>query len=90
MTTKVKVTQEHLDAGKQFSCEECAVSLAIKEAFAKEKVIGCRASTRYVAIFFLKQTICCEFPPEVSKFIRKFDKGEQVEPFEFELIWEKK
>ena len=90
MVTLVRVDQKHLDNGKQFSCEDCAVSLSIKETFAKEKVIGCRTSSRYVALFFPKQTVCCEFPPEVTDFVRKFDKGEKVEPFEFELTWEKK
>lgn len=86
----VKVTQKHLDEGEPCSCANCPVSLAIKEAFVKEKLLGCRVSSTHVAAFFNKQTVCSQLPQEVTHFVLKFDLKEKVEPFEFELVLEKK
>lgn len=95
----VKVTQEHIDKGRQNIIDEgsqicftraqiCPVSIALKEIF---KVSYAKTGLLEISVgifpndnlIFSKET-----PVEVYDWIRKFDTGLPVEPFEFELSLE--
>ncbi len=81
---KIRVTQECIDAGTPRACGSCPVALAVIDAFL-EKV---RVEVFGFGISVVNQTKLKNFfLPEVAfKFMEKFDRGESVEPFEFEAI----
>lgn len=77
---KIKVKQTHIKRGRQFRCKECPVVLAVQESFpftppGNISVGGC---IRIGSCF-----IPC--PDAVDDFIARFDNGQEVGPFEFEL-----
>lgn len=77
---KIKVTQEDINEGEKRNCSNCPVSLAIQRAIGNKLVtVGSYGSWR---INGLKQSNLGE---KVSKWIRGFDKGGDVVPFEFEI-----
>lgn len=76
---EIKVTLEHICHGQHHKGDACPVALALREAFPNKKVwvdplytieIG---EDVYVA------------PEEVRQFVERFDDGEEVEPFAFNL-----
>lgn len=81
---KIKVTEKHIANGLRDDCTNCAVALAMKEALPKfnQIYVGTRGATGHSRgwIAFHKP-----LPEEVTEFIISFDRGESVEPFEFEL-----
>lgn len=74
----VKVTQEHIDKGRKSSCVSCPVALAFEEA-------GKLAFVGVEAVRPLGGFIEARLPVEATRFIRAFDRDEQVTPFEFEV-----
>ena len=75
---KIKVTQQHIDAGIKKKCLYCPVALAIKDVFPTEYV---NVSDLYVRI----GDNVYDLFPIVTRFILDFDYGYPVSPFEFEL-----
>lgn len=85
----VKVTQEHIDKGRQKDCRLCPIEQALIETFKVKK-----------AYAFYEQLVIGEFPddnlvinvetpPAALDWMLLFDKQEKVvEPFEFELSLE--
>lgn len=75
---KIQVTSTDISRGKKAKACQCPIGLAARRVF-KERVIvdsdGCHlmGGGRY------------SLPKEAQNFISRFDKGEPVEPFEFEL-----
>lgn len=75
----VKVTQEHIDNGGLRNCRACPVALALIDAGYSEVAVS--ADGLYISDSFGR----LEVPPAVAKFIKAFDSGYQVWPFEFAL-----
>lgn len=75
----VQVKQEHIDAGGR-SGYTCPVALAIKELLPDRGVYVGRMYLR-----FCEDTDWKPMPPKVQKWIREYDYGMKVEPFEFEM-----
>lgn len=83
MTTKIKVTKEHIENGKPCDGESCPIALALKEA----GVINPHVEADF---FWFKDSVqCYDLPPTVSAFINVFDLGQwalqMFIPFEFEI-----
>jgi len=86
---KVKVTEEHIAHGYAESCTKCPIALAIREQVKldKEQTIFVRP---YVATIYYNKDESLKFvsyllPEAAHQFIKTFDKGREVEPFEFEM-----
>ena len=74
---KIQVTQNDIDNGRSDNCKYCPVALAINRIF-----------PGFVAVRSLTITVGEDKFPigiPVWKFVRKFDTGCAVQPFEFEL-----
>jgi len=76
---RIVVTQKHIDAGMRKDCERCPVALALIDAHVSFYGIS---STR---VHSFKEPRILELPDVATAFIHRFDDGEAVEPFEFEL-----
>lgn len=75
---KIRVTQQHIEEGRRGSCRECPIALAIVSAGFFKAWVGAsqiRANGK----------LWCDTPPEVYRFIQKFDTNKRVKPFEFEI-----
>jgi hypothetical protein len=75
----IRVTEEHIKAGKPDNCRFCPIAIAITEALEHKYIVVVKPKLCYTCgrVFAL---------PEIARnFIRSFDLGKHVEPFEFEL-----
>lgn len=84
---KIKVTEEHIKAGKRGDCNACPIALAVLDAV---MVPAVRAN------MFGLSLICSDrgypdneyishanYTPKVARFISDFDRGNHVKPFTF-------
>ena len=81
---KVSIQERHIREGQQCKSAYCPLALAVREKYALgEYDIGVCADE--VVIDWPKET-ALYIPDEAGKqFVRKFDKGLEVEPIEIEL-----
>jgi hypothetical protein len=83
---RISVTQGHIEEGKQKDGCNCAVSLALKEVL--DPKIGEPFSSSIV-IHLISSEVGISFvqtPPEVSRFIQRFDLDKRlVSPLDFDL-----
>ena len=87
----VKVTEEHIKNGLLRSSIYCPVALAIKEILNRIDN-GKKAFTGvFVCIIYDEEhtSRTTYLPNEASDWIKKHDRREKVEPFEFELDFSK-
>ena len=75
---KISVTQQHIDRGVKGSATSDPIALALLDAGWEKAYAG--ASTLKD-----KNRYAFTTPPEVYRFMRDFDTGRRVEPFDFEL-----
>lgn len=78
----ISVTAEHITKGVAHKCEFCPVALALKDATGIEWTVG------LIGALSVNGGKCYEIellPLKVRIFILDFDKGEHVDPFEFDL-----
>ena len=69
----IHVTQEHIDTGKQESCIECPIALAVYDA------IG-------LCVNVDPQFACSTSKPKtIRRWINRFDDGRAVRPIDFTL-----
>jgi hypothetical protein len=78
----IQVTQEHIDHGTRNSCYECPVALALHENLLGKNEVRV---IHYIEIIGEDVSLKYKLPDSVVHFIKRFDKGIKVEPFEFEL-----
>lgn len=79
----IKVTEEDIKLGvKEDSCK-CPVALAMRRITKKQ----CSVGIAWITVISLNPYSDKTYfvPKKVENFIAAFDKGEKVEPFEFEL-----
>ncbi len=84
---KITVTEEDIKLGKRSSMAACPVALAIKRITKNTSVL---IDERYVSwlqrdSIKLPSMVYKDTPADVQWFIKNFDDGVVVEPFEFEL-----
>jgi hypothetical protein len=77
----VSVTKAHIKAGQQFDCQECPIALALLDATGASYVA---VSTHELEVGFMGRQN--KVPRSCYRFIRKFDRGEKVKPFNFRLV----
>ena len=78
----VTVTQDHIDKGVRNDCTECALALALRPHFSFT-IPGVFDSC--VVVLSGGQLKYSDLPENAEIWLRKFDLGQEVEPFEFEL-----
>lgn len=76
----INVTGRHIAGGKRSDCNYCPIALAFKEA----------GLNIQVGSYFIHRSPddlenASELPNAVCDFIRKFDRGQPVQPFSFEI-----
>lgn len=75
---KIKVLQRHINAGEPGMGEHCPVAIAIKEQ-SKHKFVNVKGLEMYLGAWRAPS------PDKVVQFVERFDNGESVKPFYFEL-----
>ncbi len=80
----IKVTQNHIEEAKtlltnNLRADCCPVALAVSEAMGERYICGMENVCNDVGMIIIK------LPEEAQEFIQQFDKGYEVEPFEFDL-----
>jgi hypothetical protein len=79
MKKTIRVTQELIDNGQKIDAACCPVALALK------KEVDPKASCGDTSCYLGKRYGRHELPQAVITFVKAFDKGLPVEPFEFEI-----
>jgi hypothetical protein len=72
----IKVTQQDIDRGIKGDCEKCPIGLAVQRC-----LTGMNLRKFYNSTEAQEQPL----PPIATEFMRKFDAGEVVTPFEFAI-----
>src|SRR5256885_4584440 len=80
MAMIIEVTAEDIANGKKSSITDCPVALALHRAGFPTATVGAWSMMNGEGFDAL--------PEGVSQFIARFDGGEPVEPFSFEVPWE--
>lgn len=75
---KIQVTKDDIYFGIRHLSTRCAVALATSRA------TGLRAHVSPTNVF-VGDNLRAPIPPSAMDFIRDFDRGEPVHPFEFEI-----
>jgi hypothetical protein len=75
---RVQETQDHIDRGRPGKMCDCPIALAVKELTGSESVI-----VTWCGITTADQN--CDIPIAAKNFIKLFDLGEKVQPFDFEI-----
>lgn len=73
---EVKVTQEHIDKGKQGSSIKCPIAIALEE-------MGHIACVSRLSVLVMNRNFYLPFI--ASEFVKDFDAGRPVKPFSFVL-----
>jgi hypothetical protein len=84
---KISVTQKHIDSGRQQNCFLCPIAKAITEAVAgKLHIIVQPNRVEFKGMEWGGGWRTIELPNSAKEFIKKFDAGKVVEPFDFVLV----
>ena len=78
----VNVTQDHIDKGARKAAYQCPVSLALREV---DPGSDWCVSTLHIMRETGHDVGITESPATVSKFVSRFDNGDPVQPFSFEI-----
>ena len=77
MKIKVKVMQEDIDRGLRCSTAYCPIAYAIRRETGSSASVG--------RVVFINALDIAKLPVAAAMFVVAFDRGDFVEPFEFEL-----
>ena len=83
----IKVTQEHIEKGKQKIANECPIAYALTELGFTDVVVGYQDAWGWDNIN--KTDFDLSLSPEMTSFIISFDEGEPVKPTTFVVSREK-
>lgn len=98
--TTVRVTRQHIDAGKPGDACRCAFALAVIDAIDNEGIQAWRVdvdgpgggkdwrTTAHLDEDERSRVYAASLPRSVVDWILDFDEGEPVQPFEVQLNWE--
>jgi hypothetical protein len=89
-TLTISVTAENISAGLARSSCLCPIALAAMRATGKYVTVGSGRMSVWAESVDRPHRDCVRynFPPEAAAFIRSFDAGRPVEPFEFTAVGE--
>lgn len=82
MLVKVKVTQENINEGTRYDGNRCAMTLTFRDAGYN---VLCGYNGVYTPNPKIGEQSLAGFSSEIVDFIRAFDLGKPVKPFEFEI-----
>lgn len=82
--TVVKVTDRNIVNGEKSSALRCSIALAMKEWIPRLTVVQVTYYYAYLTFDSIPE-YRIPLPNKVTDFIRDFDSGKEVEPFEFKL-----
>lgn len=86
MKTKVVVTQDDIDNGVPKSARSCPIANALKRTDISPEGYLVEVAVPDVCVYNDEELVdVYDLPDEAVNFATLFDKGEKVEPFEFEL-----
>ena len=82
MKIKIEVKQRHINHGKRGHCSSCPIALAINNTncFRDAWISPARFNGWYKNVYS-----SCKLPRSATRFIRRFDTGKEVKPFNFFL-----
>ena len=80
---RIAVTAEDIAAGRPHNCEACPIAIAATRAAGEPMGTGTATAWTYLSNQYINQTF--ELPGEARGFVRRYDAGLAVRPFEFEL-----
>lgn len=84
MKILIKVTQNDIDQGLRAHVDCCPIALALQRELDSD--LCTVHPKKYASDGYIRyQNIQTELPFEANAFANEFDKGEFVEPFEFEI-----
>jgi hypothetical protein len=84
---KIAVNRNDIAQGMPGNGWRCPVALAIARDLGCHTMVGEGWAVTVAPDFTVASDFrSLDLPPEVQTWIRKFDRGETVEPFEFELV----
>lgn len=82
---RVKVTQEMINTGVQSNSSMCPVALAASSALGKYVSWGLRTGTALSSSISNNKLVLLSGSDAVEDFVRAFDSGKEVKPFEFDM-----
>lgn len=83
---KVIVTQDHIKNGMRYSSTLCPIALSLREHGVAPTVGAANAGLYGKNGFFYRGRL----PDAAQLFVARFDEGDKVEPFEFDLELERR
>jgi hypothetical protein len=83
MLTQIDVTQEDIDNGIERSCGFCPVALAVRRATDKNASVDEEDMQVWEFVDGLRRYEVATTPTEVTIFIKRFDRGMDVQPLSF-------
>ena len=85
---KFKITDKNILEGEKANPQNCAIARAIKDKY-KNKIKNVSVLPSHVVLEFKKHTYTAHMPKEGTNFIKKFDRGIEVNPFVLKLKFKK-
>jgi hypothetical protein len=84
-TIKAYVSQHHIDNGMQGVPNGCPLALSLEDATGLKWRVGPYRISSYDLERPFDASLHCPTPKAVEVWIRAFDRGEEVKPFQFEI-----
>lgn len=81
----VSVTQEDINLGMRHNCYHCPIAKATQRNYAHPNYVRIDSGTLTVFSKVSMQEHTYHLPWNAMTWIAKFDSGQEVKPFEFEL-----
>lgn len=88
MKQKLKITDANILEGEKANPQNCAIARAIKSKL-KKKVQEVSVLPTQVVLKIDKKMFVAEMPKKGTNFIKRFDRGLAVNPFELNLKFKK-
>lgn len=79
MIVRVDVTEGDIQRGWRLDCQECPIALAVSRA------VGQPAHVDHLVVVLLDSQESVNLPLDVRDRMLKYDAGEPMQPFSFEL-----
>lgn len=88
MNKTVNIKEKNIMQGEKANPQNCAIARALKEQYKKElKNVSVLPS--HVVLELKKETYTADMPKEGKEFIKRFDRGLAVNPFDLKLRFKK-
>jgi hypothetical protein len=88
MNQKLKITNKNILEGEKANPQNCAIARAIKSKM-KNKIQEVSVLPTQVILKIDKKMFVAEMPKQGTNFIKRFDRGLAVNPFEIKLKFKK-